>query len=117
MQIVNYNLNGMELYWDPLTIPSIILQVFYFQTPLQDDKSENNVQSEFYSETNKFQLGSQVMNVISIALCYSVEEYACPVWSRSIYMEKRWILLLTKYTEYHLKPTPVGRLYELCGIE
>ncbi|CAG7722238.1 unnamed protein product [Allacma fusca] len=60
----------------------------------------------------------QVMRASALALCYSVGEYACPVWSRSAHASKVDIPLneACRLVTGCLRPTPLNNLYELSGI-
>jgi len=53
-----------------------------------------------------------------MALCFSLGEYACPIWSRSAHTKKVDIPLneATRLITGCLRPTPVPKLYITSGI-
>ena len=61
---------------------------------------------------------TSTLRATALALCYSVAEYACPVWERSSHAKKSWRLLndSCRYITGCLRPTNVDSLYVLAGI-
>lgn len=68
--------------------------------------------------SSKWGAHPETVRISALALCFSVAEYACPMWGRSTHTKQIDTALneTVRIITGCLKPTPVDKLYPLAGI-
>ena len=79
-------------------------------------RTRNNLLSKLTATT--WGANPHVMRTTALALCFSVGEYACPVWLDSAHCKKVDIALNEKCRKVTgcLRSTPIDTVYNLAGI-
>ena len=71
-------------------------------------------------KAGKFEVGARplVIRTTALAMCYSVAEYACPVWLDSTYSKIMDVALKETFRKITgcMKNTPINQFYNLSGI-
>ena len=117
---VTWSGTPLEHHPNPLYLGVKLDRTLSYRSHILSTKAKVNTRNNILRKLTNSKWGCtpHILRISTLALCYTAAEYACPVWSRSVYASKLDPALnnACRTITGCLKPTNTSNLHLLAGI-